>query len=259
MTDSRDDAGLLRGDRAASLTNGRKRQHCAQDSHRSSRRIVGPRPQPVDLAQLLRQRVGAQQRPLEPLEVGELGLLARGQDLGVLPQAESGHPSARRPPGPGPLFSPRSETSRRTASSASAASWATTWKGSSQRFVLGRASSVPPGSSLPYRRRRTSGSQRAAHRGRRRMPLWSACSGPAPPRPAARCRGRRPRSGSGGPCGGRSRRCRSVAGRRAGPPRPRAPARRSARRCTTRSASARRWRYLTCSPQARRLAARRRG
>jgi hypothetical protein len=51
-------------------------------------RVVGL--DPVDLAQLLAEQVGAVQPLVELLDPGELELLALGQVLGVLPQREPG-------------------------------------------------------------------------------------------------------------------------------------------------------------------------
>src|SRR4051795_5108224 len=74
----------------ASLTSGGTRHCLAHAGQASSSAIAWSKRDPVDLAQLLGEQVGAEEPLVQLLDAGELELLALGEVPHVLPQREPG-------------------------------------------------------------------------------------------------------------------------------------------------------------------------
>ena len=185
--------------------------------------------------QALFQQVGPVQAGVGLGDPGQLGGLAFGEVLGVLPQRVPGAlelagvlvtPGAAGCPcrgGRGPAFgSVRAnarasfQARRRSASSASVAQ-ATTWNGSAQRTAVGQRSATTSAiQSAASADTCVISAHRSAPRASKKRRSVVVVAAGARPTPAGRSRGRpRPSGTCGGACR-RSRRCRSGAGRRTG-------------------------------------------
>jgi len=83
-----EDPGVLVGDRPGELDGGSQAAAPGPLQPAVERLDGGVGREPVDLAELFCEQVGAEQRGVELLDPGELGLLAVGEVLGVLPERE---------------------------------------------------------------------------------------------------------------------------------------------------------------------------
>ena len=213
MVDRGQDPGALIGDRAGELDERLQPAAASPLQPPLEQRDRGVGGESVDLAQLLFEQVGAVQW-LVGCSISASFACWRSVRFSGFFQSANRAPFRSLASWGWPARRASFQTSRRTSSSASVASWIT-WNGSTQRTASGSRSAIGPAIHSPCRRTPIRPACSAPLRARRGTPRPSCGLAPRPPTPAARCRGRRRRSGSADPCGGRSRRSRSVAGPRA--------------------------------------------